>query len=277
MDDLFFYSAKILWMLLSPDSLFLILLIISLILIVSGWRKKGTVLLGLLTTGALLLAIFPLGDWMLYPLESRFQTNPQLPAQIDGIIVLGGSVIADRSQQWQQLETNQYHERLSSFILLAKNYPQAKLLFTGGNSSLMPDEPTEAEIAKDYFIQSGIAADRLMLEDRARNTAENALFSKQLAQPTQDQNWLLITTAYHMPRSIGVFCHQGWGVIPYPVDHFTQGAKDLYTPGFNLIYHAEHLVLATHEWLGLLAYYLSGKTSQLLPGDCRTDSTQSSN
>ena len=275
MDNLFFYSAKILWMLLSPDSLFLILLILSLLLILSRHRKKGVALLSLLTLGLLLLAIFPVGSWMLYPLESRFPTNPPLPQNIDGIIVLGGSVIPDRSQQWHQLETNQYHERLSYFILLAKKYPQAKLIFTGGNSWIMPDEPTEADMVKDYLIQSGIEPARLMLEDRARNTAENAEFSKQLAQPQAGEQWLLITTAYHMPRAVGVFCQQGWKVIPYPVDHFTEGPEKLYSPSFSLIYHAFNLVAATHEWLGLLAYQLSGKTPELIPSGCRLD--QSSN
>jgi uncharacterized SAM-binding protein YcdF (DUF218 family) len=272
MNELFFYSAKILWMLLSPDNLFLILLIISLLLILFRHHKKGVTLLSLLTLGLLLLAVFPFGDWMLYPLESRFQTNPELPQNIDGIIVLGGSVVADRSRQWSQLETNQYHERLDYFIKLARQYPQARLIFTGGNSSVHPDEPTEAEMVKDYFIESGIEASRLMLEDRARNTAENAQFSKQLAQPKPAENWVLITTAYHMPRSVGVFCQQDWNVIPYPVDHFTQGAEDLYSPGFSLIYHANNLVLAAHEWLGLLAYYLAGKTPELVPAGCQAPS-----
>ena len=275
MDNLFFYSSKILWPLLSPDNLFLILLIISLLLIIFRHRKKGVALLSLLTFSLLMLAIFPLGDWMLYPLESRFQTNPRLPQDIDGIIVLGGSVIADRSQQWGQIETNQYHERLDYFIKLARKYPQARLIFTGGNASAFSNGPGEAEIVKDYFIDSGIKASRLMLENRARNTAENALLSKQLAQPQPGENWLLITTAYHMPRSVGVFCQQGWNVIPYPVDHFTQGIAELYSPGFSLIYHAYNLVLATHEWLGLLAYYLSGKTSTLIPSGCHP--AQSSN
>ena len=130
-------------------------------------------------------------------------------------------------------------------------------------------------MVNDFFIQSGIEPSRLMLEDRARNTAENAQFSKQLAQPKPGENWLLITTAYHMPRSVGAFCQQGWNVIPYPVDHFTRGAENLYSPGFSLIYHANNLVLATHEWLGLLAYYLSAKTPALLPSGCRL--AQSSN
>jgi len=269
MDELFFYSSKIIWMLASPDSLFIILLIISLLLILFSRGKKGLVLLTFLTLGLSFLSLFPVGDWMLYPLESRFQHNPKLPDKVDGIIVLGGSVIAERSQQWQQLETNQFHERLSNFIQLAHRYPQAKLIFTGGNPGLSPDNPTEAEMVQDYFLQAGIEPERLLMENKARNTEENARYSKLLARPQPQQNWVLITTAFHMPRAIGVFCQQNWSPIPYPVDHQTQPVG-LYSPGFNLIGHANHLVLASHEWVGLLAYYITGKTPELVPAGCQS-------
>ena len=268
MDDLFFYSARILWQLLTPDSLFLILLIISLWLLWRGRIKKGIALLTLLTAGLLLLAIFPLGAWLLYPLESRFPTNPPLPDRVDGIIVLGGSVIANRSKQWGQLETNRYQERLDNFILLAKRYPQARLIFTGGNATIYPDEPTEADRVKQFLVQSGIAPARLMLEKRARNTAENGKYSLLLAKPGPQEKWILITSALHMPRAVGVFCRLGWRVIPYPVDHQTDGAKDLYSPGYNLLGHADLLAQALHEWIGLIAYYLSGKITQWFPADC---------
>ena len=204
---------------------------------------------------------------MLYPLESRFQHNPNLPENVDGIIVLGGPIIADRSVEWQQLETNMYHERLSSFIKLAHRYPDARLVFTGGNSDTDSDKPTEAEIAQSYFIEAGISSERLLMEDKARNTVENAMYSRKLTDPRANEKWVLITTAYHMPRAIGVFCQQDWNVLPYPVDHQTLPSR-LYQPGYSLIWHANHLVMASHEWLGLLYYYLTGKTQQLFPEQC---------
>ena len=268
MDNLFFYLSKKLWVLLSPDNLFLILLLSSLLLILLKYTRAGLTLLTLLGIGLLFLSIFSVGNWMLYPLESRYPTNPQLPARVDGIIVLGGSIIPAMSKEWGQLETWGSHERLSSFLELARRYPTARLVFTGGNNSLDPDHPTEAEFARVHFLNMGINESRLLIENRARNTAENASLTKLLVKPQPDQNWVLITTAFHMPRSIGVFCKQGWKVIPYPVDHDTLPSK-LYTPGFNLLDNANTLVSATHEWIGLLAYYLSGKTSALFPGECR--------
>ena len=267
MDDIFFYLSKYIWTVLSPDSLFIILLTLCLLLFLLRQMKKATLLLGLLVFCTLFLSFFSVGDWMLYPLESRFQHNPELPEHVDGIIVLGGSVIPDLSVEWQQLETNQFHERLSSFIQLAQLYPDARLVFSGGNASTDEDKPTEAQIAETYFLKSGISPERLLIENKARNTAENVSYSRQLASPQSNETWLMITTAYHMPRSMGVFCQQNWTVIPYPVDHQTLPSK-IYQPGFSLIEHANHLVLASHEWLGLLYYYISGKTLQLFPTQC---------
>ena len=267
MDDIFFYLSKYIWTVISPDSLFVILLTLCLLLFLLRQTKKATLLLGVLVFCTLFLSIFSVGNWMLYPLESRFQHNPDLPEQVDGIIVLGGSVLPDVSVEWQQLETNQFHERLTSFIQLAQLYPGARLVFSGGNASTDEEKPTEAQIAETYFLKSGISAERLLIENKARNTAENVNYSRQLARPQSNETWLMITTAYHMPRAMGVFCQQNWEVIPYPVDHQTLPTK-LYQPGFSLIEHANHLILASHEWLGLLYYYISGKTQQLFPAQC---------
>ena len=127
MDNLFFYLSKILWVLMSPDNLFVILFLGSLLLILLKFTRAGLTLLTLLGIGLLFLSIFSVGNWMLYPLESRYPTNPQLPARVDGIIVLGGSIIPAMSREWGQLETWSSHERLSSFLELARRYPTARL------------------------------------------------------------------------------------------------------------------------------------------------------
>jgi uncharacterized SAM-binding protein YcdF (DUF218 family) len=238
MNEHFVYLSKIIWTVISPDSIFIILLTLCLLLFLLKQTKTATFLLFLLTFCILFLSIFSVGDWLLYPLESRFQKNPDLPEHVDGIIVLGGSIIPDRSVEWEQLETNQFHERLSNFIQLAQIYSNARLVFSGGNSSTDVNKPTEAQIAKTFFLKSGISPERLLIENKARNTAENASYSKQLARPESNETWILITTAFHMPRAMGVFCQQNWRV------------------------------LASHEWLGLFAYYLTGKTHQLLPAQC---------
>lgn len=268
MENLFFYSSKIIWMLVSPYSLFVLLLTISMLLLWFKKTAKARSLVTFLTLCTLLLSFAPIGQWMLYPLETRFQHNPELPDEVHGIIILGGSVIPSLSQEWQQLETNSFNERLYSFIELAKRYPEAKLVFTGGNGSLNPDRPTEADIIGEYLFRIGIDKQRLLLEKRARNTAENVSRTKRLVNPLPHENWVVITTAFHMPRSVGIFCQQHWPVIAYPVDHQTLPSQ-LFDFRYNLSDHANNLDAAMHEWLGLVAYFLTGKTGSILPQGCR--------
>lgn len=267
MHDIFFYSSKLFWMLVSPDSLIVIFLTLLVFLLFGRRQQAARRLLLILILLLWVLALLPVGSWLFYPLERQFSSHPQLPDRVDGIIVLGGSVDPALSQYWQQLETYSNHERLSQFILLAKQYPDARLLFTGGNSSLNKDAPTEADQVKDFLIKSGINEARLLLENQARNTYENATYSKRLARPAQEENWILVTSAYHMPRSAGVFCKQGWPIIPYPVDHVSHPER-LFAVKLELANHLSNLVEASHEWIGLLAYFASGKTTQLIPDGC---------
>jgi uncharacterized SAM-binding protein YcdF (DUF218 family) len=267
MDDLFFYSSKIIWFVISPSHLYLYLLSICILLLFTRYIENVRKILCVMLVCIWTVALFPAGSWLFYPLETRFQNNPKLPIKVDGIIVLGGSILPSMSHYWQQLETNQYHERLTTFIQLAKVYPDAKLLFTGGSAAIKNNQPTEAEFARQYFIDSGVSDSRLIIEDKARNTAENIHYSKMLVKPQPDENWVVITTAFHMPRSIGLFCKQNWPVIPYPVDHATN-PETLFKLNFNLADHVGSLTGASHEWVGLLAYFLTGKIDQILPTSC---------
>jgi uncharacterized SAM-binding protein YcdF (DUF218 family) len=267
MENLFFFSSKILWQLISPDNLFVILLVVALLLRYVGKRLYARRIFAFLIISVVFLGLFPLGSWLLYPLENRFQHNPKLPDRVDGVILLGGSVMPVSSDYWQQLEVNDAGERLNGFVDLARQFPNAQLVFTGGSASITGNRPTEASILKLHLDGLGIDTERVVFEDRARNTAENAFFTRQLVNPAPDSNWVVITTAYHMPRSIGVFCHYGWSLIPYPVDHRTNPDK-LFELNFNLLGNAGGLKLAMHEWVGLLAYYLNGSISQLFPENC---------
>ena len=267
MDDLFFYSSKVIWNLIAPDSLFVLLLLVTTSLFYLDYNLYGRRLLAVLVVSVFLLTLFPIGSWLLHPLENRFAHNPELPEKIDGIVVLGGSIEPETSLAWQQLEINYSGERLTSFAELARRYPEAKLVFTGGNSSLSRNKPDEASILKLHLRHLGLDLKRIEFENLAKNTAENASYTKQLVNPAINSSWLLITSAFHMPRSVGVFCQTGWRLIPYPVDHQTN-PNDLFKIEFNLLGHASQLNQAVHEWLGLIAYYLAGKTPKILPDGC---------
>ena len=268
MDTLFFFISKIIWLIISPDSLLLILIIFTLVLLYLDKQKQAKILLSVVTGLLIVISFFPVGEWLLYPLETRFKTNPALPDKVAGIIVLSGSENTLLSPQWQQVELGDATERDLMFLTLALRHPEARLLFTGGSGNMLEQKDKEADIAKKLFKQLGFDTTRIIFEKESRNTYENAIYSKKIIQPAKNENWILITTGWHMPRSVGIYCKAEWPVIPYPVDHQTN-KDNLFRISFNLSNNLRMLKIAIKEWLGLFAYYLSGKTTSFLPSQCK--------
>ncbi len=267
MDTLFFLTSKLVWLLISPDSLLLILILSTLVFLYLGKQKFAKTLLTITSSLLVFIAFLPIGEWLLYPLESRFQTNPALEKNINGIIVLSGSEDALLSKAWGQVEIGSSVERDLAFMALARQYPKAKLIFTGGTGSLKHQEYKAADVAKKLFEQQGLDITRITFERESRNTYENVIYSKKNIKPVANEKWILITTSWHMPRSIGIFCKADWPMIPYPVDHQTN-KDNLFRIDFNLLENMRTLKTAQKEWLGLFAYYLSGKTTAFLPNKC---------
>lgn len=265
MESLFFWTSKLAWLMIAPDNLVVILLVVAWILLRRGAYRPAAWLLGTVTTALIVVALLPVGEWLLYPLESRFAANPKLPDRIDGVIVLSGTEDAVRSSLWQQVELHDSAEREMAFLELARRYPKARLVFTGGSGSMLYQDNKAADVARKLFDNLGLDLSRVTFERNSRNTYENAVMSRELVRPDPAQTWVLITTAWHMPRSVGIFRNIGWPVIPYPVDHWTRPGK-LLRVDMNLSGNLRSLVTGVREWVGLLAYYLSGKTAVLFPG-----------
>jgi len=150
--------------------------------------------------------------------------------------------------------------------MLAHQYPEAHVLFTGGTGAVFARADREVSVAEELLTGLGISRERLLLEGTARNTAENASAAWALAQPVVGEAWILVTSASHMPRAIGAFCLAGWSVLPYPVDfrtgRFTEGI------GWDLSGHLGGLNRGVKEWIGLLAYWATGRTNAVLPEGC---------
>jgi len=263
MDTVFFIASKIVWALLSPASLIVMLGVSAWIALAAGWQKLSRRLLAICALLLLVIGFLPVGEWAIAPLEKRFLTNPALPQSVDGIVVLGGFISPQLSQAWMQAELGGAADRLTNFLYLAELYPSAQLVFTGGSGSLSRQEQKEAEPARLLFDQLGLAERAIIYESASRNTQENVANTKILLNPAADQNWLLVTSAFHMPRAIGVFCEQQWPIQPYPVDHYSR-TGDLLRIEFAFAAHLSVLNTALKEWLGLIAYRISGKTSQFL-------------
>jgi uncharacterized SAM-binding protein YcdF (DUF218 family) len=265
MDSLFFWISKLVWLVLSPDSLLLILLIVAWVLL---WRKSYRIaarLLGVVVILLVVIALFPVGEWLLYPLEARFPSNPTLPAHVDGIIVLGGSEDPVRSAIWDQTVIGEAAERDLAFLALARRYPEARLVFTGGSGSMARQGYKGADVARRLYEEQGLDLARVTFERESRNTHENATLTKALVRPLPGQTWILITTAWHMPRSYGIFAKAGWPTLPYPVDHWTDPSH-LWQVDVDLAGHLRVLTYGVREWIGLTAYFVTGKTAAWLPG-----------
>jgi len=233
-----------------------------------GKQRLVKILLTTITGILIIITFIPVGEWLLFPLESRFHTNPQLPDKVDGIIVLSGAEATELSHLWEQVELGSAAERNLMFLALAKKYPNAKLVFSGGTGSLLKQEYKAADVAEKLFAQQGFDSKRVVFERESRNTYENVIYSQKIIKPEKYKNWILITTSWHMPRSVGIFCKADWPVIPYPVDHQTNKGN-LFRIDFDLAGNLIMLKTAIKEWLGLIAYYFSGKTTAFLPSQCK--------
>ena len=264
---MFFYLSKLFWFVAQPTNALVLLSLLGSVLLFTRFAPPGRWLALTAACGLIVGGMSPLPYWLIRPLEDRFP-KPAITGEITGIIVLGGAITTTRGMN----STNASAARMMDSAALALKYPNAKLVFTGGDASLVdenePDEArTEAEAARRFYLSLGIDPQRLVLEDKSRNTFENAIFTKPLINQKPSERWLLITSAWHMPRSIGIFRKAGIDVVPYPVDFSTRGTPRDYRQLNRGFSHGLELTdSVVKEWIGLIAYRLAGYTDALLPG-----------
>jgi uncharacterized SAM-binding protein YcdF (DUF218 family) len=257
--------TKLIEIVIQPGNVFVMLLTLGMVLLVVGARRAGLALVVIVTLVAVAIMVLPLGEWASAPLEHRFP-QPELPQRVDGIIVLGGAVRLSLTAANGQVALNDMAERLTETLALARRYPTALVLLSGGDPALVARGITEAAATRALLVADGLEAGRVLIEDRSRDTYENALYSKAVANPQPGQNWVLVTSANHIPRAMGCFRRIGWDVIPYPVD-YNSGTNELV--GGNFALDLRLLDWAIHEWIGLVAYRLMGRTDALFPAPHR--------
>jgi len=279
MDTVFFIASKVFWALVSPDSLIVLLGAGAWLAMLFGWQKLARSLLATCTLLLVMIASLPVGEWLIAPLEHRFPANAALPAQADGVIVLGGTIDPEKSEIWGQTEIGSAGERLFTLMYMSELYPGAQIVFTGGSGDLAQQEYKAADYARFLFDQLGLSDRAILYESESRNTVENAINSKTLVNPQPNQSWVLVTSAFHMPRSVGVFCAADWPVFAYPVDHYSQ-TGNLLRLNFNFSENLSVLRLAVREWAGLIAYRVTGRSDRLLASEnnqCLNDLTALAN
>lgn len=212
---------------------------------------------------AALLALV-LGSWtsgpeaLLRQLESRYPAPPASSLQnYVGIVVLGGALSGpERRQAHRQVGLNEQAERMTEAVALMRLHPKRP---ARRSPAAMPASPAKApatHCAKVFFDAMGVDPARVVYESASRNTYENALLSASIPGVDKTQRWLLLTSAFHLPRAMGVFTHAGWNVTPWPVDYRMTPHDSWFD--FSLHYGPGLWELALHEWLGFAAYRMAG-------------------
>ncbi|MCP1559425.1 UNVERIFIED_ORG: uncharacterized SAM-binding protein YcdF (DUF218 family) [Methylobacterium sp. SuP10 SLI 274] len=263
---MFFPLSKLIFFVLTPSNFLILLgLLGCLLLFTEAGRGIGRVLTVASFVGLLVAGLSPLSAWTLAPLENRFPSFTDDGTPVTGIVVLGGTVEADTSIGRDQITVNEAGERAIALADLARRYPQARLVFSGGAGSTREDAVSEAEIVSRYADTLGVPRNRLILEQQSRNTHENAVFTARMVQPKPGERWLLVTSAWHMPRSMGCFRKAGFDVTAYPVDYRTNWPRDAYRLASFASTGLGELDIGVKEWIGMIAYRLTGYTDAVLP------------
>lgn len=260
-----FYISKVFWGVMQPAMLLLILVIAGAVLLGTRYQRAGRRLVVAAAVFFVVGGIGPLSTWMILPLEDRFPRADLSGRPVDGIVILGGAEDARVAKGRGTHALNESAERMTEAATLARRYPDAKVLFTGGTVEILREPTVEADAAGMVLRDLGIGSDRLLLERKARNTAENAVLAKELADPKPGQRWLLITSAWHMPRAMGLFRKAGFDVEAWPTDYRTAGPGDAWILFSSPVEGLRRLDFVVKEWLGLLVNRVTGRSDELFP------------
>lgn len=180
----------------------------------------------------------------------------------DVAIVLGGfsrviPAISDR------LHLTDHPNRLVNAIELYHSGKIDKILVSGGSPKVIGSKPTDEEPVRRFLLAAGLPPEDILMEAQSRNTHENAVFSADLlAQEIPDARCLLVTSAFHMRRSLACFQAVGIEATPfatdilaYPIEHLTPNELLVPDPsGF------ETWGLLIKEWVGFVVYKMKGYT-----------------
>lgn len=262
---MFFVLSKTIGFFALPSNFLVSVGLVGALLLLTRFARAGR---RLLVFSVLLLAIIgwsPLGNALILTLEQRFPAWAPARGAPDGIVVIGGALTPRVSAGRGDPVLNEAAERITAVVDLARRYPAARIVFSGGSGSLVFAEPPEAEIARDLLQRLGVARERIAIDTRSRNTDDDARYSMERAAPKPGERWLLVTSAYHMPRAIGAFRRIGFAVEAYPVDWRTHSTADVMHPFVTIGDGLRRTDTAFREWVGLLAYWVTGRSSELVP------------
>jgi uncharacterized SAM-binding protein YcdF (DUF218 family) len=255
-----FYASKIIWFFLQPSCLLILFFALGFWIY---WRGRAHLGMRIILVGVLIYAVAglsPLANGMMLVLEQQF-SRPAMEdlTEVTGVIVLGGVIDTLVTSTRDEIALNEAAERLTETAALAFRFPNARIVISGGDGALLYESMGEAGVAKRFFTRIGIDPGRIILEEKSRTTSENAAFTKALVSPRPGERWLLVTSAFHMPRAMGCFRAAGFDLTPWPVDFRTRGPEDLMRFSPRPSEGWRRIDMAAKEWMGLLIYWLIGK------------------
>jgi uncharacterized SAM-binding protein YcdF (DUF218 family) len=251
---MFFVASKLFWQIAAPSHLLFLLILAAAFCIAFRWKRLGLVL-GSLAGLLLAVAMSPLPFMALQAIEDQYP-RPPAPPHVDGILILGSGFDSALLKARGAPQANAGAYRLVEGFIAARHHPEARVVFSGGSGVLGGAQDSEAETARYVLVELGLDPARLTLEARSRNTYENILFSRQMVKPKPGEVWLLATSAEHMPRAMAIARQLDWPMLPWPTDYITRpgrGGAWFSSGGLGLADYA------VHEWIGMMAYRLTGK------------------
>lgn len=260
---MYFVLSKTIGTLFLPSNVLMLLGVVGVVFLLIRRSLWGLRLLIGSFLALVVCAVSPLGYALLLPLETRFPV--WIPTgEPYGIIVLGGGVRIDVSAARNEPIAGFGVDRILYAAKLARDFPRMKIIYSGGSSNIQDDDAREADYAVRLFEYLGVPASRVIIERSARNTIENAVFVRSLRASETAEHWLLVTSAFHMPRAVGLFREVGIDIVPVPVGWLTGGGDDLFrlATGFEGLFRVN---VAAREWMGLFVSRISGRTKAFLP------------
>ena len=258
-----FYLSKILWLIVNPFNIFILITLFTMFLYFINSRRLSLIIYLINFIFIALISFLPIGSYLTYIIEKEFHTNTKIPERVDGILILGGATNPLLFKEFDQISLNGSAERLVESVMIIRKFEKAKVIFSGGSGIINRSDLGHSQVAKLFYKKMGVDINKIFFEDKSRNTHENIIYSKKIAKPKKNENWLLITSAFHMKRALLIAEKNNWKFIPYAVD-FKNIKEFKLTPNLNLLSNLNSFQSGLHEWLGLVSYYIMGRTEKFL-------------
>ena len=257
-----FYLSKFLWYFFNPFNCIILLFFLSVILNFLKFLRLSKIILYFTFLLFFITGVLPTGSYLLYLLEKNYHNKINLPEKVDGIIILSGATNPFLTKEYDQIALNDSVERLTESIQLMKKYPKAKVFFAGGSGYAQYPDLNHSDVAKKFYESLDVNTKNIFFDKKSRNTYENIVFAKKKFNPNINEKWILVTSAFHLKRSISIGEKLGWELIPYPTD-YKLSKKFKWKLSFSFYQNLGTLQHSSHEWVGIISYYLMGRSSKI--------------